>query len=90
MKSQEKKNSLSPKRQHHSQISTIEKNSDVIYIPFDLTEEILSKLPVKSLARFQCVSKLWSSLITTLQENTPNSDGSSDGHQGRRTFATEY
>ncbi|KAH0842713.1 hypothetical protein HID58_092084, partial [Brassica napus] len=64
MKSQEKKNSLSPKRQHDSQISTIEKNSDVIYIPFDLTEEILSKLPVKSLARFQCVSKLWSSLIT--------------------------
>ncbi|KAF3556464.1 hypothetical protein F2Q69_00012516 [Brassica cretica] len=24
------------------------------------------------------------------QENTPNSDGASDGHQGRRTFATEY
>ena len=25
-----------------------------------------------------------------LQENTPNSDGGSDGHQGRRTFVTEY
>ncbi|KAF2545027.1 hypothetical protein F2Q70_00021115 [Brassica cretica] len=26
----------------------------------------------------------------TLQENTPNSDGGSDGHQSRRTFVTDY
>ncbi|KAF2572069.1 hypothetical protein F2Q70_00003048 [Brassica cretica] len=29
-------------------------------------------------------------LIRPLQENTSNSDGGSDGHQGRRTFVTEY
>ncbi|EFH50350.1 predicted protein, partial [Arabidopsis lyrata subsp. lyrata] len=32
-------------------------------IPFDLTLEILSKLPAKSLIRFQAVSKLWFSII---------------------------
>ncbi|KAF3601250.1 hypothetical protein F2Q69_00034813 [Brassica cretica] len=26
----------------------------------------------------------------SLQENTPNSDGGSDGHHGRRKFVTEY
>ncbi|KAJ4877559.1 putative F-box protein [Raphanus sativus] len=63
MKSQQKKISLSPKLQYHSQISTIEKK-DGIHIPFDLIKDILPRLPVKSLARFQCVSKQWSSLIT--------------------------
>ncbi|CAA7018403.1 unnamed protein product [Microthlaspi erraticum] len=32
--------------------------------PVDLTSEILSRLPGKSIARFRCVSKLWSSIIT--------------------------
>ncbi|XP_010495380.1 PREDICTED: putative F-box protein At1g47800 [Camelina sativa] len=32
-------------------------------IPLDLTIEILSRLPAKSLIRFQCVSKLWFSII---------------------------
>ncbi|RID41492.1 hypothetical protein BRARA_J01450 [Brassica rapa] len=32
-------------------------------IPFDLTFEILSRLPAKSIIRFQSVSKLWSSII---------------------------
>ncbi|XP_010431577.1 PREDICTED: putative F-box protein At1g32420 [Camelina sativa] len=42
-------------------------SEDAIPIPLDvLTVDILSKLPVKSLARFQCVSKLWSSVITDL------------------------
>ncbi|CAH8346223.1 unnamed protein product [Eruca vesicaria subsp. sativa] len=36
-----------------------------IHVPFDLTVEILSRLPVKTLARFRCVSKLWSSSIIT-------------------------
>ncbi|KAJ4869641.1 hypothetical protein Rs2_36934 [Raphanus sativus] len=34
------------------------------HIPLDLTLEILSRLPAKSIVRYQCVSKLWSSLIT--------------------------
>lgn len=34
------------------------------YLPEDLEKKILSKLPVRSLIRFKCVSKKWSSLIT--------------------------
>ncbi|CAA7027529.1 unnamed protein product [Microthlaspi erraticum] len=34
------------------------------YLPFDLTLEILSRLPAKSLVRYRCVSKNWSSLTT--------------------------
>ncbi|KAF3583833.1 hypothetical protein F2Q69_00025711 [Brassica cretica] len=33
-------------------------------IPLDVTREILLRLPAKSLVRFRCVSKLWSSLTT--------------------------
>ncbi|KAG7536363.1 F-box domain [Arabidopsis suecica] len=33
------------------------------HIPLDLTIEILTRLPVKSLKRFQCVSKEWISII---------------------------
>ncbi|CAA7024549.1 unnamed protein product [Microthlaspi erraticum] len=32
--------------------------------PLDLTKEILSRLPAKSVVRFRCVSKLWSSITT--------------------------
>ncbi|KAG2304875.1 hypothetical protein Bca52824_033526 [Brassica carinata] len=32
--------------------------------PLDLIPEILSKLPAKSVGRFRCVSKLWSSITT--------------------------
>ncbi|KAG7559925.1 F-box domain [Arabidopsis thaliana x Arabidopsis arenosa] len=35
------------------------------YIPLDLQIETLLRLPVKSLLRFQCLSKLWSSIITS-------------------------
>ncbi|CAF2348430.1 unnamed protein product [Brassica napus] len=38
--------------------------SQLDHIPVDLTLEILSRLPVKSIVRFGCVSKLWSSFIT--------------------------
>ncbi|XP_023644420.1 putative F-box protein At1g30920 [Capsella rubella] len=37
------------------------RNSDSI--PIDLIPDILSRLPEKSIARFQCVSKLWRSLL---------------------------
>ncbi|KAG2304877.1 hypothetical protein Bca52824_033528 [Brassica carinata] len=33
-------------------------------IPLDVISEILSKLPTKSVGRFRCVSKLWSSVTT--------------------------
>ncbi|KAG7564731.1 F-box domain [Arabidopsis suecica] len=36
-----------------------------IYIPLDLQINTLLRLPVKSLLRFRCVSKLWSSIITS-------------------------
>ncbi|CAH8350657.1 unnamed protein product [Eruca vesicaria subsp. sativa] len=36
-----------------------------IYIPLDLQINILLGLPLKSLSRFRCVSKLWSSIITS-------------------------
>ncbi|KAG7543218.1 F-box domain [Arabidopsis thaliana x Arabidopsis arenosa] len=36
-------------------------NSDSI--PIDLITEICSRLPAKSIARFRCVSKLWSSIL---------------------------
>ncbi|CAL9237822.1 unnamed protein product [Arabidopsis halleri] len=32
-------------------------------IPFDLTVEICSRLPAKSISRFRCVSKLWGSIF---------------------------
>ncbi|KAL0740988.1 hypothetical protein Bca4012_082501 [Brassica carinata] len=42
-----------------------EKSLEAIHVPFDLALEILWRLPVKTLARFRCVSKLWSSSIIT-------------------------
>lgn len=35
------------------------------WIPFDVTIQILSRLPGKSVVRFRCVSKVWSSSTTT-------------------------
>ena len=35
-------------------------------IPEDVTFEILSSLPIKSLLRFSCVSKRWRSLVSSI------------------------
>ncbi|CAL9238108.1 unnamed protein product [Arabidopsis halleri] len=36
----------------------------LVMIPLDLIHEILLRLPAKSVAKFRCVSKLWSSITT--------------------------
>ncbi|CAH8254866.1 unnamed protein product [Arabidopsis lyrata] len=53
------------------------KSSSSLSIPLDITTEIFLKLPAKSVARFRCVSKLWSSIptsryFTTSFESRPN------------------
>ena len=55
--------SLSPSRLCHRIISNRNFN-----IPLDLTVEILKKLPAKSLVRFKCVSKCWSSIISSRKD----------------------
>ncbi|KAG2277351.1 hypothetical protein Bca52824_059906 [Brassica carinata] len=40
------------------------KKAKTDYLPADLTTETLLRLPEKSVARFSCVSKLWSSITT--------------------------
>lgn len=55
--------SLSPSRLGCRRISTRNFN-----IPLDLTVEILKKLPAKSLVRFKCVSKSWSSIISSRKD----------------------
>ncbi|CAD5314126.1 unnamed protein product [Arabidopsis thaliana] len=47
--------------EHRSAV--IMKRQEIDHIPFDLTVEILTRLPAKSLMKFKCVSKLWSSII---------------------------
>ncbi|ESQ31620.1 hypothetical protein EUTSA_v10005381mg [Eutrema salsugineum] len=44
------------------------KRSGDVNIPLDLVVEMLKKLPAKSLVRFRCVSKQWSSIIGTRRD----------------------
>ncbi|XP_023632988.1 putative F-box protein At1g31090 [Capsella rubella] len=39
------------------------RGANSVSLPNDLITEILSRLPVKSIRRFQCVSKLWNSIL---------------------------
>ncbi|KAK4259376.1 hypothetical protein QN277_005716 [Acacia crassicarpa] len=41
----------------------IREDHNIRYIPYDILANILRRLPVKSLIRFQCVSKDWENLI---------------------------
>jgi len=61
-RSKESNYNISSQRRRYREISTREK-SRYIDIPLDITVEILKKLPAKSLVRFQCVSKQWSTII---------------------------
>lgn len=53
------------KRINHRRKSNYRPNPTTINIPLDLQISTLLRLPVKSLLRFQSVSKLWSSTITS-------------------------
>ncbi|WZZ64237.1 hypothetical protein YC2023_075607 [Brassica napus] len=46
------------------QINKKRRKQSTFTFPLDLISEILSKLPAKSVGRFRCVSKLWSSITT--------------------------
>ncbi|ONK63570.1 uncharacterized protein A4U43_C07F16620 [Asparagus officinalis] len=37
-----------------------------VHVPIEIVDEILDCLPLKSLVRFKCASKLWSSLINPI------------------------
>ncbi|KAG7605570.1 F-box associated domain type 3 [Arabidopsis thaliana x Arabidopsis arenosa] len=60
--SEEIKEETSPLPAKHFQRREVSIAED-IGIPIDLMVEILKKLPAKSLIKFQCVSKQWSSII---------------------------
>ncbi|CAH8355504.1 unnamed protein product [Eruca vesicaria subsp. sativa] len=51
-------------REIHKATQDDDDRSQPNHIPFDLTLEILSRLPAKSIMRYRCVSKLWSSFTT--------------------------
>ncbi|CAH8355478.1 unnamed protein product [Eruca vesicaria subsp. sativa] len=55
---------LKKKKRRRQERSKDDDRSQPNHIPIDLTLEILSRLPWKSIMRYQCVSKLWSSFIT--------------------------
>lgn len=42
-----------------------DRTESCVSLPLDLTVDILLRLPAKSIGRFRCVSKLWSTMTTT-------------------------
>ena len=51
-----------------------------IYLPYDIVLNILTRLPVKSLMRFRCVSKAWNSSITSPDFISTHLNNSIDSH----------
>ncbi|CDY68536.1 BnaCnng59440D [Brassica napus] len=49
-------------------LPTEQRPSGSVNVPLDLVVEILKKLPAKSLVRFRCVSKQWSSIISSRRD----------------------
>ncbi|CAH8345167.1 unnamed protein product [Eruca vesicaria subsp. sativa] len=58
-----KKKKMSVTHHQKEQVKSPRGGGKKLVVPFDLEEEIMSRLPGKSLMRFLCVSKTWSSLI---------------------------
>ena len=67
-------------------------------VPDDVVEDILARLPVKSLTRFRCVSKSCNSIITDttfinkhlkLNHNQSESSISANTHSGYLLYTTE-
>ncbi|XP_024006236.1 putative F-box protein At1g47730 [Eutrema salsugineum] len=59
---EEKTENIKRKRRRQSSSSSLLNSTSSL--PLDIASEILLKLPAKSVLRFRCVSKLWSSIIT--------------------------
>ncbi|CAH8355425.1 unnamed protein product [Eruca vesicaria subsp. sativa] len=52
------------KKRRRQERSKDDDKSQPNHLPLDLALDIVSRLPAKSIMRYQCVSKLWSSFIT--------------------------
>ncbi|KAL1207094.1 putative F-box protein [Cardamine amara subsp. amara] len=65
MKQREEKTEPTHRKRSRRQSSSTS-NPTILCFPLDLILEILLRLPAKSIVRFRCVSKLWSSLTTDL------------------------
>ncbi|KAG7594429.1 F-box associated domain type 3 [Arabidopsis thaliana x Arabidopsis arenosa] len=61
---EEKTENIKRKRRRRIKSSSSSESSLSSSLPLDLTSEIFSRLPAKSVVRFRCVSKLWSSITT--------------------------
>ncbi|XP_057467685.1 F-box/kelch-repeat protein At3g23880-like [Actinidia eriantha] len=61
-----KKKTRSARRRGKKEDAKAKVETSFSYIPEDITFEILSRVPIKSLLRFLCVSKRWRSLVSSI------------------------